>query len=60
MIVETVFRWPGVGTLMIEAIFGRDYPLIQAGVLMVACAVIVINLLVDLLFGVIDTRISYE
>lgn len=60
VIIETIFRWPGVGSLMIDAINNRDYPLIQAAVLLVSSGVVTINLLVDLLFGVIDPRIRYE
>jgi peptide/nickel transport system permease protein len=60
VIIESVFRWPGIGSLMLEAINSRDYALIQAGVLLVAVGVITVNLLVDLLFGLIDPRIRYE
>jgi peptide/nickel transport system permease protein len=59
VIVETVFSWPGVGSVMIEAINNRDYPLIQAGVLLTSIFLISLNLIVDLLFGVIDPRIRY-
>jgi peptide/nickel transport system permease protein len=60
VIIENVFRWPGVGNLMVDAVFNRDYPLIQAGVLVVASGIVTVNLIVDLLFGVIDPRIRYE
>jgi len=59
-LVESVFRWPGIGQLLIEAVFSRDFPLVQAGVLLVSAIVILINLVVDLLYGVIDPRIRYE
>jgi ABC-type dipeptide/oligopeptide/nickel transport system permease component len=60
VIVETVFRWPGVGSLMVDAVFNRDYALVQAGVLIISAAIVTINLLVDLSFGIIDPRIKYE
>jgi len=60
VIVETVFSWPGIGSVMIEAITNRDYPLIQAGVLLVSLLLISLNLIVDLLFAVIDPRIRYD
>ncbi|MCX8031904.1 MAG: ABC transporter permease [Thermoleophilia bacterium] len=59
-LVESVFRWPGIGSLLIEAVFARDFPLVQAGVLLVSAVVILINLAVDLLYGVVDPRIRYE
>ena len=59
-LVETVFNWPGIGKLLIDAVFARDFPLVQAGVLLVSAVVILINLVVDLLYGVIDPRIRYE
>jgi peptide/nickel transport system permease protein len=60
VIIETVFSWPGLGSLLVEAVYARDYPLIQSGVLVVASMMISINLLVDLLYGVVDPRIRYE
>jgi oligopeptide transport system permease protein len=59
-IVETVFRVPGVGRLYINAIFARDYPLIMGTTLLYAVAVAVFNLVVDMLYVVVDPRISYE
>jgi peptide/nickel transport system permease protein len=60
VIIEIVFNWPGVGRLLIEALLNSDFPLIQAGVTMIAVSVILTNLLVDLSFGLIDPRIRYE
>ncbi|OGO21140.1 MAG: ABC transporter permease [Chloroflexi bacterium RBG_16_50_9] len=60
VIVETVFRWPGLGSLIAEGVFSRDYSLVQAGVFIISGAIIVINLLVDLTYGIIDPRIKYE
>ncbi len=59
-LVESIFRWPGIGQMLIEAVFARDFPLVQAGVLLVSAIVILVNLVVDLLYGVIDPRIRYE
>lgn len=57
VIVETIFAWPGVGRLAREAIFNRDYPLVQAVVFLVAATFVVVNLLVDLLYPLLDPRI---
>ena len=59
-IVEVIFGLPGVGYTLLQAIFGRDYPVIQAMTLMIAFAFIFANLLVDLLYGVLDPRITQE
>jgi oligopeptide transport system permease protein len=59
-IVETVFRVPGIGRLYINSIFARDYPLIMGTTLLYAVAVAVFNLLVDILYSVVDPRIAYE
>lgn len=60
VLVESVFNWPGIGSLLLNAVNARDFPLVQAGVLLVSAVVILINLVVDLLYGVIDPRIRYE
>jgi len=57
-ITETVFAWPGIGRLTINAIANRDYPLIQFIVIIVAASVVIINLLVDIAYGILDPRIS--
>jgi peptide/nickel transport system permease protein len=59
VIVESVFAWPGLGNLMVESIFTRDYPVIQAGVGVTSVFLILLNLGVDLLFGVIDPRVRF-
>jgi peptide/nickel transport system permease protein len=59
VITETIFAWPGVGTLIYTAINARDYPLIQAAVLMLSVFFVLINLGVDLLYAVIDPRIRH-
>jgi peptide/nickel transport system permease protein len=59
-IIETIFGLPGVGYVLLQAIFGRDYPVIQAMTLLIAFTFILANLLVDLLYGILDPRISQE
>jgi ABC-type dipeptide/oligopeptide/nickel transport system permease component len=58
MIVESIFAWPGVGRLVVEAIFARNYPLVQAAVLLYAVVFVVLNTLADLLYSVLNPRIS--
>lgn len=60
VLTETVFAWPGVGRLMVDSISARDYPVVQGAVLMIAVAFVVINLAVDLLYGVVNPRIQYD
>jgi peptide/nickel transport system permease protein len=57
VIVETIFSWPGIGKLVVDAIFDRDYPMIQGFVIFMGTAFLLINLLVDLGYGLIDPRI---
>ena len=57
VIVETVFGWPGIGRLLVDAISQRDYPLVQATILLITATFILINLLVDLSYGYLDPRI---
>jgi peptide/nickel transport system permease protein len=59
VITETIFAWPGLGRLAVTAIFQRDYPLVQAAVLVTALVFVVSNLLVDLVYGWLDPRIRY-
>ncbi|HEV8308449.1 MAG TPA: ABC transporter permease [Methylomirabilota bacterium] len=60
VLTETVFAWPGVGTLMVQGILARDFPLVQGCVLVVALSFALINLAVDLLYAYLDPRIRYE
>lgn len=61
VLTETVFAWPGVGRLIVEeGILPRDYPIVQGAILVVAVAFVMVNLLVDLLYGYIDPRIRYD
>ena len=57
VVIETVFSWNGVGDLLVGATLRRDYPVLQFGVLVVACAVIVVNTLVDLAYAAVDPRV---
>jgi peptide/nickel transport system permease protein len=59
VLVETVFNVPGVGRMMVNALFSHDYPIVQGGVLLIASFVVVMNLLVDISYGWLDPRIRY-
>jgi dipeptide transport system permease protein len=59
VLTETIFSWPGVGKWLIDAISRRDYPVVQGGILIVATLVIVVNLLVDVMYGLINPRIRH-
>lgn len=59
VLTETIFSWPGVGKWLIEAIFRRDYPALQGGVLLISAMVIMVNVLVDMLYGAINPRIRH-
>ena len=60
VIVETVFALPGIGRLMVTAIFSRDYPVIQGGMLLIAVSFVLVNLLTDLTYAWVNPRIRYE
>lgn len=60
VVVETVFAWPGIGRLIYEGIAFRDFPVVQATVLMNGSMVIIVSLVVDILYAVVDPRIRYE
>lgn len=60
ILTETIFSWPGIGRYIYEAIGFRDYPVIQSGILIVAFLFVMINLIVDILYTVIDSRIKYN
>jgi ABC-type dipeptide/oligopeptide/nickel transport system permease component len=59
ILTETVFSWPGIGTWILAGILGRDYPIVQGGIMFVAFVFVLVNLLVDLSYAVIDPRIRY-
>jgi peptide/nickel transport system permease protein len=60
IITETIFAWPGIGRLLIQSISFRDYPLVQGCILLIAITYVTVNLITDLLYGVLDPRIRYE
>jgi ABC-type dipeptide/oligopeptide/nickel transport system permease component len=60
VITETIFAWPGIGRLLIQSIGFRDYPLVQGCILLIALTYVAVNLLTDMLYGVLDPRIRYE
>jgi ABC-type dipeptide/oligopeptide/nickel transport system permease component len=60
VIVETVFAWPGVGLLAVQSVLGRDYPVVQAIIIISALVFVLTNLLIDLLYTWLDPRISYQ
>ena len=60
ILTETIFSWPGIGKWLVEAIGRRDYPAVQGGLLMSASVIIGVNLLVDVLYGVINPRIRHQ
>ncbi len=60
VVIETVFSWPGIGWILVEGVLARDFPLVQAIVIMVAVFVLGINLLVDITYAYIDPRIRYQ
>jgi peptide/nickel transport system permease protein len=60
IITETIFAWPGVGRLLVQSITARDYPAVQGCILLIAITYVSVNLLVDVLYGVLDPRIRYE
>jgi peptide/nickel transport system permease protein len=60
VLVEYIFNWPGVSTFLIDGINRRDYPIVQAVILVIAVTFILLNLLTDLIYAWIDPRIKYE
>lgn len=60
VVIESVFAWPGVGRLIVDAIFQRDFPIVQGGLLVVGLAFVAVNLIVDLTYAYIDPRIRYS
>ena len=60
ILTETIFSWPGLGRWLIEGLQRRDYPVVQGGVLLIASLIILVNLLIDLLYGIVDPRIRHK
>lgn len=60
VVTETIFAWPGVGRLVVDAVHARDFPIVQAAMLVIVTLFIAVNLVVDLIYGLLDPRIRYE
>jgi dipeptide transport system permease protein len=60
ILTETIFSWPGIGKWMVDSIFRRDYEVIQGGLMLIAGIVMIVNLIVDLLYGLINPRIRHQ
>ena len=60
VITETIFAWPGIGRLLIQSIGFRDYPMVQGCILLIAVTYVSVNLITDLMYGVLDPRIRFE
>ncbi|MCY1439880.1 Dipeptide transport system permease protein DppB [compost metagenome] len=60
VLTETIFSWPGIGKWLIDAIGRRDYPVVQNGILLVATLVIIVNFVVDILYGLANPRIRHQ
>lgn len=60
VVTETIFAWPGVGRLVVNAIQNRDFPLVQAAMLVIVTLFIFVNLIVDVTYGFLDPRIRYD
>ena len=59
VVTETVFAWPGIGKIAIDAVYARDFPLVQAAVMLMGVVFLAVNLLVDLIYVALDPRITY-
>jgi ABC-type dipeptide/oligopeptide/nickel transport system permease component len=59
LITETIFSWPGLGRLTVQAIQTRDYPLVQGCVLVIAVSYILVNFITDLVYKLVDPRVTY-
>ena len=60
VMTETIFSWPGLGKYLVDAIYARDFPIVQGGILFFAGVFVIVNLLVDLSYALVDPRIQYE
>jgi dipeptide transport system permease protein len=60
ILTENVFSWPGIGHWLVQSIYRRDYPALQGGILLIATIVILVNLLVDLAYGLLNPRIRHK
>ena len=59
ILTETIFSWPGIGKWMVDSVFRRDYPVVQGGLMLIAIIIMTVNLLVDVLYGLINPRIRH-
>ena len=57
--VETVFAWPGIGRVLVDAVASSDYPLAQGAFLLIAAVLVVMNTVADMLYGVLDPRVAH-
>ncbi|MDU0201717.1 MULTISPECIES: ABC transporter permease [Paenibacillus] len=60
VVTETVFAWPGVGQLLVQSIYNRDYPLVQGAIIILAAIFVLVNLIVDICYSLVDPRIQYK
>ncbi len=60
ILTETIFAWPGIGKWIVQSIYRRDYPVVQGGILMISSIIILVNLAVDMLYGVVNPRIRHH
>ena len=58
--VETIFNIPGIGTFLVSSVNGRDYPAIQSTVLILSCSFVIVNTIVDILYGFVDPRVKIK
>jgi dipeptide transport system permease protein len=59
ILTETIFSWPGIGKWMVDSISRRDYQVVQSGLLLIAALVMIVNLIVDVLYGFVNPRIRH-
>ncbi|MBM3451451.1 MAG: ABC transporter permease subunit, partial [Armatimonadetes bacterium] len=59
VVIETVFARPGLGKLLVDAIYTRDYPVVQGTILVFSLGIVLVNVLVDLVYGLVEPRIRY-
>ena len=60
VLTETVFAWPGIGRLIVDSILARDYPMIQGAILLFGLLYVFVNLIIDLIYALVDPRIHYD
>ena len=60
IVTETIFSWPGIGRLAVQAISARDYPLLQGCILLIAVSYVLVNLLTDIVYAFVDPRVRLQ